>query len=236
MKMEKEETWSRPFVLTADEIKKIVKHFAHADKIIFKVTCNDKATREFASVAELLNFENVPGKEIKSLGINVFSGYRVVTLINFAARSFYNVKINVEGEEANVSKTIEYFQERLHAIKPWYSFMHRSTKVSYIIDVLIQLILLAPLFKIFYPLIYAGLGNNFLNYLLIFMPGLIVINMLTLWIWGKIKDYAFPSGVFAIGQGMKRHIDKENIRNTVIIGSLVSLVTSIVVTIMFGEF
>jgi hypothetical protein len=39
-----------------------------------------------------------------------------------------------------------------------------------------------------------------------------------------IRDKAFPKTVFAIGQGAKRHSDKEVLRTVVIVGFVVSLV------------
>jgi hypothetical protein len=50
----------------------------------------------------------------------------------------------------------------------------------------------------------------------------------------NIKEKFFPLGVFAIGQGDKRHRDKEIIRTVIIIGFFISLIAGIISYLIFA--
>jgi len=51
--------------------------------------------------------------------------------------------------------------------------------------------------------------------------------------FNKLYFSIFPKGVFAINQGLKRYKDKEILRNVVVIGFLISLASSFVVSLFF---
>jgi hypothetical protein len=210
MKVNKEEYLSRPFVLTASDLERICEHFDSSDKFTFRAICADKLVREFTSVADLVHFENVPNKEIEALGINVFSKdyLEKKAFIHLSSRyAFNNILIRLEGEERNVSE---------------------QKYSGLIIDIFVTWIFVLPLSYFF-----VRRSSTVKDFIILIAVQLAFGTILSI-IWGRIKGYSFPTGVFAIGQGAKRHEDKDRIRTTVILGFFVSLVAGIVVALMLS--
>ena len=229
MKVKKEEYLSRPFVLTANDLERICEYFESSDKFSFKAICADKLVREFTSASELIQFENVPSKEIEALGINVFSkDYEKKAFIHLSRATFSNFVIRLEGEEKDVSTLTEFLEERLDAMKPWYAFISKQKYSGLILDVILTWIFVLPIGYFFFR------RSSTIKDFMILVAAQLAIGTTLSVIWGRIKSYSFPTGVFALGQGAKRHEDKEKIRTTIIAGFFVSLVASIIVALVFS--
>lgn len=227
MKVEKEERFNLAFVLTDKEIEKIAKRFDDSNSFVLKATCVDKIVREFKSIDDLVSFENSPNKEIESLGFNVFSkNHERKAFIHFSKSPADNILIQLSGEEKEVVDLFEFLRERFYAMETWYAFIARVKYSGLFISSVLIWVLTVPLVTAFSKLYIKSNGLSTLSWVII-ITAILSTNLIISYLWGKIRNLYFPMGAFAIGQGMKRHKDKEVIRTVVILGSLISLITGI---------
>lgn len=114
-------------------------------------------------------------------------------------------------------------------MKPWYSFLARTES--------------GILFWLFILLVYLSLvaSNAFawkLQFSGTFSITTIVFSAISgailSVIFSKLKLAMFPMGVFALGQGAKRHKDKEIIRTGIIVAFAISLMSSMLATLLFS--
>ncbi len=73
-------------------------------------------------------------------------------------------------------------------------------------------------------------------YVVILIVFLLITIPLFIWLSNKFNNLylsIFPKGVFAMNQGLKRHKDKEVIRTVVVLGFIISFVSSLVVSLLF---
>jgi hypothetical protein len=219
---------TRPFVLTPDELNKLFAKFEKISQVgIIKAECADGAERKFANLQELVDFEHPPNKDIKTLRF-MASGKGMSVWIRFYKKSIRNVYVSAEGPEEVVLPFIEFIEERLPAMRPWYGVIARQDPFSLLIDLPITFVivflltpklglLLAPAPSV-WPLIAISS----------------IITLLTAFFLAHLRNKFFPAGVFAIGQGAKRHNDKEWVRTLVIIGFAISVVAGIATAAMTG--
>jgi hypothetical protein len=229
MKVSRDEFLTRPYVLTADDLTKLCGSLGSSvDKILFKVECADKLEREFPSLEELLRFENPPKKDIQSLRIIARSKEETFTLIKFDKSPIRNIYVLVESNEESVINISDSLEERLAAMKPWYGFLAHLK-----IWLLINLVLFLLFIGIFLPKLIRATDFSKLSAPFYALAIIAVIAGAYLGVISTNKyQVVFPMGVFAIGQGVKRHKDKELIRTTVIIAFFISLVSSIIASLI----
>jgi hypothetical protein len=139
-----------------------------------------------------------------------------------------NVYTFIEGAEEDVIRLNGSIEERLCSMEPWYGFLGRSHMG--IITAILSVLILIPIARTgrFINLIRSEFGSVPARLMASFVFGGIVgalFGPIFLWLAKSI----FPSGVFAIGQGLKRHRVNEWIRGTVVVGFLVSLAAGIAV-------
>jgi len=229
MKVEKEERFNLSFVLTSKEIEKIIQRFDGTDYFIFKATCADKIVREFRSTDDIIKFENPPNKAIESLGINVFSeSHSKKAFIHFSKNLVDNILVQLNGEEKEVIDLFEFLKEQLHSTEAWYAFVARQKFSGTFINTIVVWIFTVPLVTVFTKQFSNSENLTTLTWVVV-IASILGANLLISYLWGKIRSVYFPMGAFALGQGIKRHKDKDIIRTTVIFGTLISLVTGILI-------
>ncbi|MDX6557950.1 MAG: hypothetical protein QOF72_999 [Blastocatellia bacterium] len=239
MKVSRQESLAQPFVLTGADLERLSLRLRNlANRISFEIECKDKLKREFATLQELLDFENPPSKEIQSLRIMASSedlNTRIwLKLENDTAR---NIFVSIEGDESAALSANDSLEEIFSAIRPWYSRLSRTD--FYLV---LTIILMTPLLVL---LLGMALGLVKINpnepfSLQAALPGIVrgsLIGIAPL-VFGamlnRVKRTLFPIGVFAIGQGAKRHKDKEIIRTLVVVAFFVSLASSVLATSLFA--
>ena len=224
MRVIKEERITSPFVLSKNKIKKIVEHFNDADHFLFRISCKDETIREFSDIDDLLNFENSPSKEIKTLGIHVYgSEYTRNAFIYFRNSYFDQVHLDIDDSERKVFETIEFINEQLAGMRLWYSFIGEK---AFWIDWFISLIFLLPYTSKINDIILS-LTKEAGGHQSLFLVTIVVIILLISIIWNSVKKRWFPMGVFTIGQGDIRHKNKEVIRTGIILAIIISAITGI---------
>lgn len=234
MKVSKDESLTRPYVLEPEDIQRIYQALtSFTNRITFTLSCQDGFKREFSALEDLIAFENSPTKNIKALGINARSNDGTTYVwVRFDTDRLSNIRINIEGEEEIAAAINERLEERVSNMKPWYARMAQLG--------IWQIYLVIYTFLLVWFLVAYATGKlrppNSLSYVWPLLIGLlagIVIGIIAN-ILDWLKRALFPMGVFALGQGAKRHKDKDLIRTTVIIGFLVSFVASVIVALVFS--
>ncbi len=117
-------------------------------------------------------------------------------------------------------------------MKPWYSFLSRTES-----GLLFWGLLLLTFISLAVSNYFAGRlkipDSSNITFAFVSIVSVIFGVVVSL-IFSKLQHSIFPMGVFALGQGAKRHKDKEIIRTVVVVGFFISLVSSVVATLIFA--
>ncbi len=230
---------TQPYVLTSDELTKLCRDMKDlTDEVDFEAECGDNIKRQFALLAELLEFENPPKKDIKALWITAASKDRKTRLLlKLDKDSSSNILISIEGSEGSVIAINDLVEERISSMKPWYNFMARTDFVSILLILLLVLILGIVLAVVFgmvggvdRPSSPVSIRSTVTGQVIAL--ALVLAPFILGYILNRIRQAVFPMGVFALGQGAKRHSDKELVRTVVVVGFLVSFASSIVAALV----
>jgi hypothetical protein len=230
MHVSRDDRITRPFILTADELKKLCDSVEESAKIKSLVAeCADKLDRDFLSLTELLEYENPPNKAIKSLRIYA-SSTDVTVWIRFYTDISHNVSFSVDGSEEKVIPIIESLEERLSAMRPWYSIVALPDYRGLILEGICALILALAIQRV--ALLKLGLWDTKISsYFSLFLFTIVILffaSLINILVTRLRKNY-FPSGVFAIGQGFLRHQNKETIRTVIIFGFVLEIIGGVAV-------
>lgn len=239
MKVSREDSLTQPFVLEDSDLENLCSRLQKwVTNFNFEITNKDSLKREFSNLADLLLFENPPNKDIETLRLRGSSSNLETRIwIRFDKNSLRNVFISIEGDEAAAMAINDCLEESLAAIKPWYALLAR---INFYLILLAIYLLPAALF-----LIAVGLGiikiqsapssnleSRIQSFVIGVLSGFIPIIFGTF--LNNVKRSMFPMGVFALGQGAKRHKDKEIVRTVVVVAFFVSLASSILGTLIFA--
>jgi hypothetical protein len=234
MKVSREARLTSPFVLTVSELERVRRYFDASHDLIIKITCDDEIVREFNSTDELAEYENLPSRAINSIGINVFQndGERVA-FIHFGVAPRKNITVKLKGEERDVLALSEFIDARLPAMRPWYGFMvmfdWKGMLISWLVVMGIYSLIMLFLKKL--PL---AVTDNITAAIVIYVISLVLTLLVVSKLWSAILDKLFPPGVFAIGQGEKRHHDYDIYRQLIVIGIIIEVVGGIITNYMFS--
>jgi hypothetical protein len=238
MKISREERLSQAFVLTVQDLEKLHDRLKRwVGYFNFEIVCGDSLTREFTAFSQLIQFENSPKKDIKSLRLKGYSqDWKNRVWVVFDASPSRNIYVSMEGDEEAVLDANNSIEETLTAIKPWYALLARTdftlvfSAIIFVPAVIVVLAIGIGLIKLRADPSFglnSGISSFYKGITLALIP--VIFGVLL----NKIRNAAFPTGVFAIGQGAKRHKDKEITRTVVVVGFFISLLSSIVATLLF---
>ena len=205
----------------------------HLPSSSVSVSCTDGLLRVFDDIEELKAFNNAERTAVTTL--RIFSRGRnagecfKISLSNGEGR---NVKVELDAVDEQTAATIyRIYQDFLDALKPWYSRIAK-TQVGFLISCFVLIVFAAPiaieLFKA--SLVSNSWSGNIdsrkfaLVALGILMPMIFNSNL------NGLRDKYFPMGTFAFGDGETRHQKNEVVRQVIILGSVISVVTSVVLS------
>lgn len=238
MKTTREERLTQPYVLEPGDLERICADLSsYVDTISFELECRDRLKRQFENLEELLTFENPPKKDIKTLRLTARSNKREIWIwlkLDKDARS--NILIHIEADEVATTTLSECLDERLAAMKPWYGRIAKMQlyKLYTLLTAFLGLMLGSILvFAVAFGKISFADPSNAIGALALgALIGLTVLILLTF--LDRLKLSLFPMGAFTIGQGAKRHKNKELVRTSVVIAFFVSLAASIVAALIIS--
>jgi hypothetical protein len=232
MKASKDEYLTRPFIMAEEDLVKIgevMEKFAPIRNI--KLSCVDGVDREISSVAELINFENPPNKAIKTIRFFTRPQEDVTTLwLRMDGDFIRNIGYSIEGKESAVVEFKDLLEERFSAMRPWYWILadtgFRGIIIPFLLGWFINAAIVIRVLAFFIsrdilPKIPTSIVINTTVVVYIFLSLLAAV------VITKIRTKTFPNGVFAIGQGKRRHANKEVWRIGLVLGTIASLAASI---------
>ncbi len=209
------------------QLQNVIESFSQIDKI--KILCADKLDREFSSVTEILNYENAPKKEIKALRLFTH-GQNTSLILRFDDDDYRNVYFSIQGEEEEVLKFLDALDERLSAMSPWYGLLRRGVLIQIVVQLSIQMVVatvgvLVAAKVLTHFQVPVPQSNRGLSLIVIIFGTCGALSMLATI---RILKITFPAGVFAIGQGAKRHHNRDILRTAIIVGFVINFAAGIV--------
>jgi len=192
--------------------------------------CRDNMEREFQSAEQLNAYDNASSRAIRVLSIRARSKDREITAsLNFGSSYSDRIRVSLDGPE----DALIIIRDRLYALfadmKPWYGLICRID-FFYVIW---------PLLVFMSIMVLAMSDSPRPSRALSFGEALKATGIATIFfvgvggaIWGlnRLRRRFFPEVVFAIGRGAERYDFDENIRWVVIIGFVLSVLASLLVS------
>lgn len=237
MKTNKDTSLRQCFVLTVRDVTKLCDALVDfSQDIKIEIKCANGLNRSMETLGDLLKFENPPNKEIRELVLSARTNdYDRSARLRFMSADYSAIWLSLDGPEDAVVKLNSLLEDLIPSLKPWYTPLVR-------LDFIIMgfLVLVAAYVGLLVSAATGVIANvktsesdlksTAIAWLLIFA---IVVGLLVFgWMLNRSRKMIFPIGVFALGQGQKRHTEKEWLRSTVIVGFFVSLAAGIVVLLL----
>ena len=222
------------FILNQSNLKKIWDLLEERiGPVSAEISCADGIHREFSNWKQFTLFDNPRQKKIISLSMNARAdNWSKSVHLRFSKSSWENIELRIKGTEQVVSRLNDDINDIVDGIRPWYSKLARID-FGYVIAFL-------------YGSIFMCIGRKFLNetketdkgpsseklflWFVFFVCGFAIVFCLS-WLLNKLKTRVFPIATFALGQGEQRYHLDEKIRWTIVIGFIVSLIASLVVSL-----
>lgn len=218
------------FVIQEEDLSKLDEVFGKVSgDNTYEIKTSDGITREYNSIKDITNFENSASNPIVKFNISSHSiDPKIWASVSFENDSIHPIHYSLQGSGEELSDLLEEIKYRFEGMRPWYSKLAKADFVSYALILLVIIQIVAVIIGAF-DLIPENGGSsqneNDSESRALFLVYLILGSTVFLgWVLNQIRKKLFPIGVFAIGQGRKRHELLEKIRWSVIIGGGLSLI------------
>lgn len=232
------EELKQAFVVGPNDFKKLVELLQkRIGKVDISVNCVDEIERKFNTVKEVIDYENPKPKEIRRIHLSTQSDdYSKSASIVFRDSRWYNlgVSINVNGREDVVSRLREEIYDIAVGMRPWYNLIASVNLAKlYVIGIclLLSILSISVLFE-WVPVSDSPSSDSNTVKESAFQILFPLVTGLCLWGFYWLRDFLFPKGVFALGQGESRHKHMEQVRWGVVITFIVSLAAGLVASII----
>jgi len=227
------------FVFTGHDLSKLHAAFSEfGDHVRYEVGCRDGLDRHFSDIEDVRNYDNPPPREITSIELKARSSDDLNQTARFelSNTSDENIWISFEGPEQACLELNTAIDDRLTGMKPWYGRLATTDFIN-VTFALYGAFLLGFLVAAAIGLIgpsesetpkngsRSGQTGLILYLSMIVFPALIAFTM------NHLRNRSFPVGVFAIGQGVQRHAQKEWTRR-LMVGGIVSLGISLLILLI----
>ncbi|MYM40655.1 hypothetical protein [Duganella qianjiadongensis] len=223
------------FVLRIEDVETFVQFLVQdLPRMKFSIKCSDTITRYFDNFGELKAYTNPERAAIQQLRIRAVDDTGEQTAVfMFNSDTHSNVTLSLDGEVDLVTKLNQYWEDFVAGRRPWYSWICTASwgMIVYggwlllaIIAILIMLAKTKAPIKWEWPkegMPLEGWGKSFI---LGSIPALIVVAI------ERVKKTYFPTGTFAIGDGVNRHANQETVRTVIIAGFVISIITTVVLS------
>lgn len=224
------------FVLKWNDVQEIVTKFSERHERITISTYNsDNLDRKYSDLVELKNFPNSVRAAITELRISGRSR-EVLSDVSVAFNTLDrdNFRFTVDSDQDTATELNEYIEDLLERVEPWYSSVAKSNWTNLV------LFSIAGYFGLRIALMLYAMGFDTAKRLLdgpappFWTPRMIgfmffgfFAPIVLSYILDPIKRRYFPTGVFALGNGLSLHESRETKRTVVIAGFVISVLASI---------
>jgi hypothetical protein len=215
-----------PYVLDLVDVKAI-HDFLESPVSVFSyiIASKDGAVRTFSSFEEFAEFDNDRQRQIGTLGINCFSKDFNKVYIGFLSST---IVCKIEGEEDSVNSLLKFLTKHLDSNRPWYSFLAGTYLKEFFI--------IFPLSMLFYipiALKLPAISRENTTLYVLGTIGFCCIILAIQYLIAFLKHKFFPFGYFTIGDGMKRHKNKEIWRQVVIVAFFIGFAVNLFTFFLF---
>ena len=232
------EQLSYAFVVGPADLKKLVELLQkHVGKVAISADCIDEIERNFNTVKDLIAYENPKSKRIRRLHLRARSGddSKSATIVfREPFWPFEGVSIDMTGREDIVSELKEKVLDILSGMRPWYSWIARAD---------LGTILCIGWFTLFFiyqisiwfewiPVSDSPASASIKAKATAIGTLFLLVVLLGLWGFHRLRGALFPKLVFTIGQQESRFRLLEKIRWGVVITFGVSLIASLAASII----
>jgi hypothetical protein len=231
MRVHAEYEGTHAFVVSMSEIEKIWDLLdSHYPTTEASAKCKDGINRKFCSKKELSTYNNAKRAEIESVELSCykkeddFFEHATVFLGNRFSKT---VSLSLHGEEKEIAAINTELRDIFDGIKPWYSRI-ATLDLSWVI-----IGLLAVAFT-FMQLTTKPNPSQTIASPTVALAAIGIITAVILlcvafgWLLTIGKKKLFPINTFTIGLGAKRHELREQVRWVIVIGAIISVISSIV--------
>jgi hypothetical protein len=225
------------FVLGEEELKKLSRLLnERIGKVEYSATCADDVSRSFASLNEVISYENAKPRQITRFRISALSDdFHKRATVEMVGSSWRGISLDLHGRDDVVDRLRAELLEILSGIRPWYGSFQRVDFVALLFVFTPPVLLLLFLIRVALRPNPAGTSTGS-NPRMDAIVWLIVIGtyasfLVVGFLLNRFRDSIFPS-VFLIGQGKARFQHLERIHWGIGIAFVVSLVAGIVVTVL----
>jgi hypothetical protein len=210
-----------------EALNRLLKDFG--DDIEYTITGKDGISLTFTDVNKLRAFENPRKKRIVNFSARVVNRepYRRAYL-SLDSHWTHNVYVNIEGSQHMTTKLNEEISTWLDGMRPWYWWLARGNPLTFSILILL---LCSLVFLDSWWGHWSGLRSSKPGEFL--LPPLVTGGSFWLAAMGLMKG--FPAGVFATGQGKRRHDLSDGLRWLAVIGFPVSIIASVIAAVIYGQ-
>ncbi|MCZ7399561.1 MAG: hypothetical protein O8C62_07780 [Candidatus Methanoperedens sp.] len=241
LKVDKSESYDWSIVVDEKELRRldeIIKDaFGDSQETTLKynIKCSDGSLIETDDINEVVSEENPKNHQIEYITVNTenpkFSKKIYISLGKKDTSSEKSVSYSISGDTRDwVYLTASKIEERVKNLKTWYSLIPKSDlSWVYMIIGLIAFVYLNDISKSIITK-YPSISQDTAGIVII----LIIIGILytTYQLTKKGYPYLFPSVVFRIGDGIKRHDDVVKLRGQIFWGIIISFVVSLIAGLM----
>lgn len=227
-----------PFVLDAENLNALHALLSEIGQPIeYQVNCRDGATRNM-DIERLRQYDNLPATAIQSIRVWAYNASNGASLmLKMAnARPFSGSPVNImlDGKEPWVVEMNTKLRDRLLHMRPayarlalmpwWGAFAAYSALVALVLFMLIKWSVIEIVWgKQNQPLTQADIA---------LMLGALVFSVALAFALNYLQSILFPSGVFALGHGVKRQAVMTFWRVGVVAALLVGIIGSMTATLM----
>jgi hypothetical protein len=229
MRVSRSERSTNVFVLTRPLLEAFAaKVSARLPRLTIKAKCLDGLNREFGSLGELFDFRNPERAQISELLLVARSeSFGDRFSITLDSDEYKNVHISVDAEEEVGIYLNELSNDFVASLRPWYAWIAR-VDVDIVLLVLWLAFVISNLWKA--KSLSFELPRSIDLVPLAVGTALGLIPLTAAIFLKRLVRRFFPKAVFAIGDGEQRHSGRETTRTVLILGFMVSVVASVVVS------
>ena len=221
-----------PFVLNATSVEKLWRlSEKHIGVTVAKAACQDGIERNFESLEALLAYENSRSGAIKQLELTSrIQGGELRSTITLGSSLFGNISARASGPEDAIVIWRFKIVEILDGLRPWYRAITKIdfSNVMFTVMVLLWIVISMMSMGAASPKSVSFAEAAKATGILVAFFGLVTIVSTTL---NRLRDRYFPMAFFAIGQGEERFRTDENVRWVVIVGFVVSTISSLLIAL-----
>ena len=224
------------FVLTESHIRKIWKVFTDAGlNVKASAKCSDEIIRNFESCESLLSYENTKRAALVNLDIQAIDpNSRSISEVSFGEKFSAPIRVSISGEEQYVINTRAKIADIIDSSKAWYSWIAVFDLFYFWMPLIVLGSTLFNLTTKTSGSVEKGLPLKTALLALLVISSVIGAFAFIVWLTSFMRKKFFPISTFSLGQGNERNKHSEQMRWVVIVGFVISIVSSTLTTLIIA--